>query len=222
LRRYVGRSLDLSPDGRLITVAIARDDGDPSSMSPKSTWVGDVVRGTLSLLADEPTMPLGWSPDGRHVTLLNAKGGLSRKAVDGSGIEEELAAPGIFGNQGTWTPDGRRLLVPPSRLFTWPSPAAVGRELPTIDKTFDLQRNAPAGIGFAASFSPDGHWVAYHSVDAGRTEVYARAFRGPGPVVRISVNGGQDPRWKGNENAFPPWQLNVALNWMREMRQKLD
>ncbi len=46
-----------------------------------------------------------------------------------------------------------------------------------------------------ARFSLDGRWVAYHSNDSGRPEVFVRPFPGPGPKWQISTDGGSEPRW---------------------------
>src|SRR5207249_4153527 len=45
-------------------------------------------------------------------------------------------------------------------------------------------------------FSPDGHWIAYASDESGRYEVYVRPFpSGPGKW-KISISGGELPRWR--------------------------
>jgi Tol biopolymer transport system component len=45
-------------------------------------------------------------------------------------------------------------------------------------------------------FSPDGHWIAYSSDESGRHEVYVRPFP-PGPGKwKISISGGEFPRWR--------------------------
>jgi hypothetical protein len=56
------------------------------------------------------------------------------------------------------------------------------------------------------SFSPDGRWVAYHSNESGRPEVYVRPFVPPGEAgtvapaaagqVQISIAGGIHPAWR--------------------------
>jgi hypothetical protein len=46
-----------------------------------------------------------------------------------------------------------------------------------------------------ADFSRDGRFVAYASDPSGRLEIYVRPFPGPGAPVRVSADGGQDPRW---------------------------
>jgi len=43
--------------------------------------------------------------------------------------------------------------------------------------------------------SPDGRWLAYHSNESGRDEVYVRPFLGPGGKWQISIGGGDTPVW---------------------------
>ena len=45
-------------------------------------------------------------------------------------------------------------------------------------------------------FSPDGAWIAYTSDESGQFEVYVRPFpAGPGKG-KVSISGGQFPRWR--------------------------
>jgi Tol biopolymer transport system component len=46
--------------------------------------------------------------------------------------------------------------------------------------------------------SPDGHWLAYVSTESGRFEVYVEPFRRRGERLRVSNNGGGQPRWRGD------------------------
>lgn len=48
-----------------------------------------------------------------------------------------------------------------------------------------------------AAFSPDGRFIAYVSDQTGRPEVYARKAS-EGPIVRVSLNGGGHPTWRGD------------------------
>jgi Tol biopolymer transport system component len=47
------------------------------------------------------------------------------------------------------------------------------------------------------SFSPEPtpHWVVYQSDESGRNEVYVRGFPEAGEKIRVSTNGGVQPRW---------------------------
>jgi Tol biopolymer transport system component len=79
----------------------------------------------------------------------------------------------------------------------------------------------------AATFSPDGHWIAYRSIESGsRPEVFVESFPKPGVRRQVSVNGGVLPRWRpdgkelfyvGPESAVmaaavvpDPAQLNIS------------
>jgi Tol biopolymer transport system component len=46
--------------------------------------------------------------------------------------------------------------------------------------------------------SPDGRWLAYISTESGRFEVYLEPFRRRGERVRVSSDGGGQPRWRGD------------------------
>jgi Tol biopolymer transport system component len=43
--------------------------------------------------------------------------------------------------------------------------------------------------------SPDGRWLAYVSDESGTNEVYVRRFPASDGKTRISMNGGNEPRW---------------------------
>ena len=44
--------------------------------------------------------------------------------------------------------------------------------------------------------SPDGHWIAYVSNEAGRPDVYLQEFPKPQTKRPISVKGGSAPQWR--------------------------
>jgi Tol biopolymer transport system component len=44
--------------------------------------------------------------------------------------------------------------------------------------------------------SRDGKWIAYTSDESGRAEVYIQAFPTAGFKLRVSTNGGSQPRWR--------------------------
>src|SRR5262249_42112638 len=52
------------------------------------------------------------------------------------------------------------------------------------------------------AFSPDGNWLAYTSNESGQFEVYVTPYPGPGPKVRVSNEGGTNPRWSKKGELF--------------------
>ena len=46
--------------------------------------------------------------------------------------------------------------------------------------------------------SPDGRWLAFVSTESGRFEVYVEPFRRRGERLRVSNDGGGQPRWRGD------------------------
>ena len=46
--------------------------------------------------------------------------------------------------------------------------------------------------------SRDGRWLAYSSNETGQWEVYLQPFMRPGGRVRVSTNGGSQPRWRAD------------------------
>jgi eukaryotic-like serine/threonine-protein kinase len=54
----------------------------------------------------------------------------------------------------------------------------------------------------AATFSPDGRYVAYASSETGQTEIYIRPYPGPGGQETVSVGGGSEPVWTKSGEIF--------------------
>jgi hypothetical protein len=50
------------------------------------------------------------------------------------------------------------------------------------------------GHDVGMALSPDGRWLAYHSDESGRSEVYIRSMIGSGGRYQVS-RGGTEPRW---------------------------
>ena len=64
-----------------------------------------------------------------------------------------------------------------------------------------MNPTAIAGVsarGGGIDVSPDGRWIAYHSDNSGRLEVYVQAHPGPGPRYQVSSGGGLSPVWRDN------------------------
>jgi Tol biopolymer transport system component len=55
---------------------------------------------------------------------------------------------------------------------------------------------SPPFSEYAATYSPDGHWLALVSEEADQPEVYVASADGKGVRRRVSSAGGEHPRWR--------------------------
>jgi Tol biopolymer transport system component len=58
----------------------------------------------------------------------------------------------------------------------------------------------------SARFSPDGRWVAYTSDESGRPEVYLDSYPQPRRRLKVSMEGGADPVWRGDGRELYYWR----------------
>jgi hypothetical protein len=70
---------------------------------------------------------------------------------------------------------------------------------PGAARPLELPFTAPgvAATG-GATFSPDGRWIAYSSVESGQDQVYVRSFPDGQHKSQLSSDGGTEPRWRGD------------------------
>jgi eukaryotic-like serine/threonine-protein kinase len=187
----------LSPDGRRLAVDVTDPNRDSAEIWTYDTSSGIGTKFTHSQAHDINPV---WSPDGNRIVFESdrkAKGAHSDlwiKPLDG-GKEEILAASADNRHPEDWSPDGR--------FVSFGVVGALNRRLQIW--LFDLARERHA-IPFATEaeawnlansrFSPDGRWIAYGSDETGRSEVFVRAFGGPGGKWQVSSSGGNHPVWR--------------------------
>jgi serine/threonine-protein kinase len=181
----------ISPDGARVALL-----NGPSGSA--DIWIYDVKRHTNTRLTftSSNAAPV-WSADGKDIfyTSFDPTGRSStvyRKPADGSREADVVATPGgrsyvawlskdgaeavlDFVNPGAGMADVVRMALQPQAR---PSPLASG-----------------AADTYGASVSPDGRWVAYHSDETGRPEVYVRDMTGTGGRWQVSNAGGEEPHW---------------------------
>jgi serine/threonine-protein kinase len=191
----------LSPDSRHVAVAVEVKDHTELCLF-------DISRRTLTPLMHEGVSgsPI-WTPDGNWIVfglISNGTGDLVRIAADGSGAAERLATSEVYPIPSSFTPDGKELVFldwapEASDIRVLPLDGGVGNPRPVIETRF--YETHPA-------LSPDGRWLAYASDESGRTEVYVQKYPGPGAKIRISIDGGQSPAWRGDghELYFRSWE----------------
>ena len=86
----------------------------------------------------------------------------------------------------SWSPDGGSLVFHFERDL-WLFSFEDGEETAPLVQSEFIERGR--------SLSPDGKWLAYHSDESGRSEVYVQPFPDLGRKSLISIAGGGFPLW---------------------------
>jgi Tol biopolymer transport system component len=195
-----GANPSLSPDGRRLVVDAS------NALGNRDLWVTDLDRGATTRLtfANTGDFSAVWSPDGGRVAFRRDTK-MYVKGADGSADETVLS--GVIGRPTSWSADGSYLLyeTPARTLFLLPltggqKPIAVG------------SRNGSSRYG---QFSSDGRYIAYSSDESGRYEVYVQSLPPATGKWKVSLNGGDQPRWsrKSGEIFFvSPDQTMMAVD----------
>ena len=187
-----------SPDGRKLAVDIY--DGRQNDI-----WVYEWERDTLTRLTFDPAndgKPV-WTPDGRHIVFVSTRDksgapNLYWQRADGTGETQRLTVSKNAQLPGSWHPAGKYLAF----YETSPQTGSDIMILPMEGNeasgwkpgTPTVFLNTPADE-VEPMFSPDGRWLAYHSNESGRREIFVRPFPGPGGKWQISTAGGAYPTW---------------------------
>ncbi len=166
------------------------------SESRPGIWVRDLARDVESRFTLPPFVGApAWSPDRSRIAF-SGSNALYVKNV-GGGAEQLLLQTENTSAPSDWSRDGKYLLYteidPKTHGDIWYLPfdssGKPGAPVPFLTTGFD------ESLG---QFSPDGRWVAYVSNESGKFEIYVRQFPSGGGPMRISNNGGINPRWRAD------------------------
>jgi eukaryotic-like serine/threonine-protein kinase len=193
--------------GKISTIANKLPDLQSAVLSPQGDrvalqmnagqtdiWVLDLTRGVRTRVTFGPVGNVSpiWSPDGKWIAYSSAQNGhfaICRKPSDGSGAEECLLTvdqqPGLH----DWSRDGKYL------LYSLPLPGGPLREILALPLQGEHKPSVVVERGTNGKLSPDGRWLAYHSAESGRSEIYVMPFGGGQGKWQVSANGGAGPRW---------------------------
>jgi Tol biopolymer transport system component len=205
-----------APDGRQLALQILDGQND--------IWVYAWARDTPTRLTFDPAndqKPV-WTPDGRRITFASARADKSTlnlywQRADGTGDAQRLVESKNLQQPGSWHPSGKFLAfeeLNPQTNFDLMILPLEGDEAsgwrpgkPTVFLNSPFSEREPM-------FSADGRWLAYHSNESGRTEVYVQPFPGPGGKWQISTGGGVYPTWSRRRRELfygtPSGQIMVA------------
>lgn len=121
-----------------------------------------------------------FSPDGTWIGFF-ADGRLRRVPAGGGAVADIAAAPG-FPAGASWGPDDREFLGDDAvEASTWVFADGESRRV--------------VRGGWGGTLSRDGRWLAYHSNESGRYEVYAIPLPEGGARWQISDDGGRHATW---------------------------
>jgi serine/threonine-protein kinase len=210
--------LRFSPDGRRLAMEIREG-------RQTDVWVYEWERDKMSRLTVDPgenKSPV-WAPDGRRIAFASTRGdkatrNLYWQRADGTGEAGRLTWSSNAQGPTSWHPMGR--------LVAYDEQSPQGRGdimiLPLDgDEASGWKPGKPTVFlaspfdESAADFSPDGRWLAYHSDESGRPEVYVRPFPGSGEKRQVSSGGGMYPTWSRSRKELvyqqaADWTLMVA------------
>jgi predicted Ser/Thr protein kinase len=191
-----GRTPAISPSGGFVAVGVRGD-----------IWVYDLDRdlGTRLTSAEGNERGPVWLSSGRELSYYKAGGSDPGKVMmrvpDGSGEPRVVLEPEpsrLF-VAFDWSSDDRYLVYNAGPGSGDEHGGIWYREINSDGSVSEAMPFllTPANEG-NARFSPDGRYLAYHSNESGRMEIYVRPFP-PGPGEwRISTAGGTQPIWSAD------------------------
>ena len=159
-------------------------------------------------------MPI-WSPDGTAIVFASNRDGpadLYRTVPDQGGRAEMLFGSTLVKHPNDWSSDGRVIVYeandPETGWDLWVLPIG-GRSRAFLRTPFAEHHGR---------LSPDRRWMAYVSNESGRDEVYVRSFPGAADQSKVSIAGGNDPRWRrdGRELFYVAPDLKLMAVAVRE------
>ncbi|HSE62524.1 MAG TPA: protein kinase [Thermoanaerobaculia bacterium] len=179
-----------SPDGRQLAVSVMEQ-----LVIPPDIWLFDTRLGTGTRTSTlYPDLSAVFSADGKRIFFGNTSEGKwnihVRDAASGSDLTTLLPP-----TRPRWprdvSPEGSVL------LYHEVSPANQGdlKVLPLTGERRPRDFVASPYDEDEGTFSPDGRWVAYVSDESGRKEVFVASFPDPSRRIRVSSDGGNQPRW---------------------------
>ena len=178
-RFYV--QIALSPDEKRLAASIG-----PSVLQSEIS-IADLDRAVFSRFTTG-TDPI-WSPDGSRLLFISDYNLMVKNLL--SGQEDVLLDAPELVFVDDWTQDGRYALchiMKGGSEAVWAVPLS-GDPKPMLLLEGSFRFDEP-------QVSPDGRWLAYIAYETGRFEIYVQPFLATGERIRISTDGGGQPRWR--------------------------
>src|SRR6266545_4538204 len=138
-----------------------------------------------------------FSPDGSRIVFYSNRAGdghanLFVNSTNAAGDDQLLLASGSDDVPTSWSRDGQSILFMrfgKVHAGVWVLPLSGDREPKPLLQSSAFDQGA-------ASFSPNGRFIAYSSNESGRFEVYVQRFPPSGDKWMVSSGGGALPLWR--------------------------
>ena len=183
----------LSPDGRKLSFI-----GDGQDI-----YIYDLGRDTISRLTfTGHANSAVWAPDGKHIAFgsVGSDHSLYWIRSDGAGDPQRLLQSPNYLVPWSFSSDGRRLAyferIPQTRGVSTLPLDLTDPDRPKAGAPEPFLRTPTDELG--PSFSPDGRWMAYQSIESGRGEIYVRPFPAKREGRWQVSSGGGLPFWAKN------------------------
>jgi serine/threonine-protein kinase len=193
----------LSPDGTRLAVTTG-------PLNQGSLWVYDLRgRPPIPLAVGDDNRAAVWSPDGKQIAFLKSTltGGVYITQADGSVANPQPLVNGVLGMPYVWSNANELFLITPQQNNRGPDISVVRaadphdvRDIVATDYT-----------EFDPALSPNGNWLAYVSDRTGESEIWVKGYP-DGVAVRVSRNGGTEPRWSTNGTELFYLQANAMMS----------
>jgi DNA-binding winged helix-turn-helix (wHTH) protein/WD40 repeat protein len=190
----VYRSVDLSPDGKIVAVTC----GDPDQKICLIHEDGSLTRLESHGIVSKSV----WAPDSSAIAYLDHRSHsefeFSIKPLRGSLPAHTILASQIDLSPIAWHPNGRYVLFsrarPSGNYDLGVLDLKTGETIPYLSET-----SAEADM---AAFSPNGRWVAFSRQTGDLKQIYVASFPVPSVMFPLTSEGGCAAKWRDDGNAI--------------------
>jgi hypothetical protein len=183
----------LSPDGNRVVVEVMDETGSSADL-----WTMDLRRGVESrftFASGDERGPV-WSADGTQIYYTGSmENGLAlmKKNAYGTGNPETVLELEGFASAQSVTADGAALIMQQSTSNRGWDVVSFPLDGDTLVTQVSAQSHQVHG-----AVSPNGEYLAYVSYESGRFEVYVTSFPAGSGRWQVSLAGGTEPLWRGD------------------------